>query len=85
MSVSQGEAPVIYSDSTSSLDAGVVIPVSLDASTIAQTPYESVSTSAEAPIEVTSSVAVPETSSTDTTSDLKSAENLEIEEAEDNS
>jgi hypothetical protein len=67
------------------LDARVVIPVSLDASTIAHTPYESESTSAEAPIEVTTSVPVPETSSTDTTSDLKSAENLEIEEAEDNS
>ena len=59
VSVSQGEAPSIQSDSTQSLDAGVVIPASLDAP---KSFYESVSTSAEAPIEVTSSAPVPETS-----------------------
>ena len=59
ISVSEGEAPSIQSDSTQSLDAGVVIPVSLDA---AKAPYESVSTSAEVPIEVNSSAYVPETS-----------------------
>lgn len=74
ISVSQGEAPIIHGDSTQSLDAGVVIPVNVEA----PVPYASVSTSAEAPIDLSSTGApLPETASTDTT-DLK-AENLSLE------
>ena len=87
ISVSQGETPSIISDSTQSLDAGVVIPVSVDAPVISKSeevPYTSVSTSAEAPIEVTASTTeAPTTSSTDTTA-LK-ADNLAVEEVQDNS